>query len=912
MIRITGEMKCTLVALSIEKDLRQWIKNEILTIKNIDDLLNEKLKIQLKHKLHIKDEIIDDNELINVADYGECIDILNEHKKVLTHQSQLIYLEIKDSLISTKQIRDRAAHKSLLASDIDGIDQFIKKIKKYSGLFLTVFAEIENWKDNNSIEIDFDREELEKGEEIQNNLPENEFDGLGFIRRDKLEKRLDQTIKKNSVIVVTGDAGIGKTALLLHKCHQYKTQIGMYDEIKWFTFKTQTFSNNEVRELNKTLKYKSFIESFTDKKKEENHTQILLEYIQKNKCLLILDNLESVLDQNILNFIEGSHDIDHESKILITSREPIDSGVSIKVLKFDDQSAEFLFRKYSNYLDLEMLKKKNSTEIKKLTNSRENNPLGIKLSLEDIYNGTSIQDAFKPNKKFLNYSYKNLFLKLNDFSKEILEILFYLEGEFTLTNICTYSGIDPENIENSLADLDKKRFLIRDSKSSGTEYYSLRPIIKKFLEENNFFNDLMLKEKILNKYEKIKTTKSEYKINSEKPNRIRHDFDSFYKRKDSDDEAINELLRINKYIHGRKFRINNAYKAADDSNKDLILNEIHSDDQKIINTLNFLKKKHPNYCEIYRVEGVFYGHTGSVEKMKNSFERAIELAPTYPNPCAFYIERLRANSQFEYSIEVGIKFMKQFPENIEIKYQLLQSKFFNRDFDNLTEELATQIGLSVNEYHGIDFKFARKLVKISLEYHRRYAEYLIIQGSKNDFEEAFNQIVKLMERYTEFEKIELIDAITTNSVIKKSFGEIEGLRGYFEGSKKGEIILGIRDVFNEKNKKYTHNIKYGERDTIKNKFTDIQSSPKKTYKRGDITEGVYAGSQGLTNEKIGGFINLIDGVYVDYDGITKNRIFIHSSNGTNSIPFGAKLSFELNDHEGVNRKSLVAIKPKIL
>ena len=463
-----------------------------------------------------------------------------------------------------------------------------------------------------------------------------------------------------------------------------------------------------------------------------------------------------------------------------------------------------------------------------------------------------------------------------------------------------------------MADLDKKRFLIRDSKSSGTEYYSLRPIIKKFLEENNFFNDLMLKEKILNKYEKIKTTKSEYKINSEKPNRIRHDFDSFYKRKDSDDEAINELLRINKYIHGRKFRINNAYKAADDSNKDLILNEIHSDDQKITNTLNFLKKKHPNYCEIYRVEGVFYGHTGSVEKMKNSFERAIELAPTYPNPCAFYIERLRANSQFEYSIEVGIKFLKQFPENIEIKYQLLQSKFFNRDFDNLTEELATQIGLSVNEYHGIDFKFARKLVKISLEYHRRYAEYLIIQGSKNDFEEAFNQIVKLMERYTEFEKIELIDAITTNSVIKKSFGEIEGLRGYFEGSKKGEIILGIRDVFNEKNKKYTHNIKYGERDTIKNKFTDIQSSPKKTYKRGDITEGVYAGSQGLTNEKIGGFINLIDGVYVDYDGITKNRIFIHSSNGTNSIPFGAKLSFELNDHEGVNRKSLVAIKPKIL
>ena len=40
---------------------------------------------------------------------------------------------------------------------------------------------------------------------------------------------------------------------------------------------------------------------------------------RKNKCLLILDNLETVLDQNILNFIDATHDIDHESKILISS-----------------------------------------------------------------------------------------------------------------------------------------------------------------------------------------------------------------------------------------------------------------------------------------------------------------------------------------------------------------------------------------------------------------------------------------------------------------------------------------------------------------------------------------------------------------------------------------------------------------
>ena len=906
MNRITGETKCTIIALSIEKDLREWIKNDLLPVKNIDNLLNVKLIERLKYKLQINDEIIDDDELINGADYGECISILDEHKKTLNSQSQLIFQDIKDDLINIKQVRDRGAHKNLLATDIDEMDQFIKKIKKYSNLFLTVFKEIENWKNKDNVENYFLDEELEKGEEIQNNLPENEFDGLGFIRRDKLEKRLDQTIKKNSVIVITGDAGVGKTALLLHKCHKYKTEIGLYDEIKWFTFKTQTFSNNEVRELNKTLKYDDFIKSLT-KKKNEDHTKILLEYIQKNKCLLILDNLETVLDKNILNFIDATHDIDHESKILISSREPIDSGVSIKVSQFDDQSAEFLFRKYSQYLELDMLKKKNSTEIKKLTNSRENNPLGIKLSLEDIYNGTSIQKAFEPNKKFLNYSYNNLFLKLNSFSNEILEILYYIEEEFTLTNICTYSGIEPDNVQSSLAELDRKRFLIRDYKSSGTEYFSLRPIIKNFIEENGYFNNSKLKEKIINKYEKIKATKSEYKINSDKPDRIRHDFDSFYKRKDSDDEAINELLEVNKYILSRLTLMRNSYRAQSDDNKGLIRDEIHTNDKKIIKNLSFLKKKHPNYCEIYRVEGVFYGHIGSIEKMKESFDRAIELAPTYPNTYAYYIERLRANSQFEYSIKYGIKSLEKFPKNIEIQYQLLQSKFYNRDFDDLTHELAKKIFLKVVESHTIDLRFAKKLAKISLEYHRRYAEFLIIQGSKKDFEEAFSQMYKLMEKYTDFEKIELIDSITTHSVIRKSFGQIDNLKSYFEGSENGDIILGIRDVFNEKLKKSGLDQQYKKRDAIKSKFTNIELKQRKIFKKGDTAEGTYDGNYGP-----GGFINIHEGVFVDYDGITKSRIFIHASNGIQSIPIGAKISFVFDDHKSLRRKSLIATNQKIL
>ena len=263
-----------------------------------------------------------------------------------------------------KNVRDRCAHGNLLANDIDETYLFIEKIKSYESLFVNVFNELSNLLDSETIDSFYEDKVLEKGFEVENNLPEIEYDETGFIGRIKVKQRIDKTLNKNSIIVLTGDAGIGKTSLILDKCNEYKRNTNLFDEIKWFTFKTQKFSDNEIIELNKSLYASEYFESDKNKKDLTNN---LIKYIQSKKCLLILDNLETVLDQSFKDFLDKTHEIDHESKIIITSREPVDSGVTIKVEKFDNQEAESLFRKYSNYLTLENLKKLNSTELE-LTN----------------------------------------------------------------------------------------------------------------------------------------------------------------------------------------------------------------------------------------------------------------------------------------------------------------------------------------------------------------------------------------------------------------------------------------------------------------------------------------------------------------------------------------------------------------
>ncbi len=909
-MKISAEIKCTILAISIEKDLRNWIKSELLNTNKLSNLVDQNLFNRLKIKC---ENIDDDEELINGADFGECYNLLNQHKNLLTSDSKIIFDELNNSLLLIKKVRDRSAHKNLLASDIDEMETFINYISNYKNIFVTFFLELEKLSSGRFDEEYVLDEELEIDNEIDNNLPSTEHQETGFIRRDKLIKKIDQTIKKNSVIVLTGDAGVGKTSILLHKCNEIKIQLGEYDEIKWFTFKTQTFSNNEIKELNKSfISYKQFLNTFSEDLDENNQIKFLLDYLTKKKCLLILDNLETVLDQNIVNFIEESHEVEHNSKIIITSREPIDSGVTIKIPALDDLGAESLFRKYSQYLDLDFLQKMRRQEIINLVNRRDNNPLGIKLSLDDVFNGTRIDKAFEASKDFLNYSYNSLFLKLENNSKKILEMLFYLEQEFTLTTICTYTGLEPSLVEINLSDLDRKRFLIRDIKDSGTEYFSLRPIIKSFIQKNNLFKDLESKKKILQIDARLKTTKSTRKINVNNITQIRYDYDSFLKRKDSDDEAIDELLFINKYLIRRQRLITLSMKNPNSKDNEKTLNEINLEDQQLIKTFSFLKKKHPNFCEIYRVEGIFYGYLGSIQDMKSSFEYAIKLQPDYPNLRAYHIQILRLCSQYEDSIKVGLNAYELFPEFIEIHYQLLQSLYYLRKFDQMTKDLAKKNEIGAIDFKDIDLRFARKLAKCSLEYYRRHAEYLISRGSHDDFILAYDEMYSLAELFKKFEDLNLVDYKTTMTTIKKGFGELVKLRNYFSQDKRHQFINGLITVFNQKLDQYTSNQGSEIKQKFLEKFDTLKIGGKKIFKRGDTATGIYIGARGRITSKVGGYIKVIDGIFKDYDNSYREQIFIHSSQGIENIKPGSKISFKFDDYNGFTRKSLVATEPKII
>ena len=263
-----------------------------------------------------------------------------------------------------------------------------------------------------------------------------------------------------------------------------------FDVFWYHTFKTVKFSLGEVRQLKNDINTsdKFLLDSLRIGIFDKDPIEMLVKYLEKNKILLILDNLETVLDNNINKFLDLFAEADHESKVIITSRIPVSNSMAIKVGAFKDNEALDYFRKLINFYDLKHLHSELNTEkIKKLIKSRNNNPLHIKLSLAAVSGGKTIEDAFKENKDLLNFCYLNVFETLNENSRKILEYIYYFNRELNLSEITLIAeNVNPNEISISLRDLVSKNFLYSHFTKSETSYFNIRKEIIPFIKIINF------------------------------------------------------------------------------------------------------------------------------------------------------------------------------------------------------------------------------------------------------------------------------------------------------------------------------------------------------------------------------------------------------------------------------------------
>lgn len=372
----------------------------------------------------------------------------------------------------------------------EGLDEFIENLLEAPQELVT------------KVPIEFYEDEYT--EKIINNLPmaDYEYEG-GFVGRADDEEKIIKMLKSSMhrVITIAGAGGVGKSALTLKIVNDIiRDNIIEYDFIVWVSAKENKLSYLGIEDLEPTLKnYDELLDTILnvvgfdadsygeDNKKKECDINDLFDAC--NRVLLIIDNLETITDERIINFILDSHP---NVNFIITSRRglgQVERRYDLKELK--EKDAIRLFRIICKEKGLQELQIADESLIRSYVKKVYCYPLAIKWVLGQAALGKDIMCVIdginEQSSDISKFCFEQVFSELSLEAKSILYALC-LDNEATPKGVLKYiSNLDDISFEDCIHDLLIVSLILPEqkvNKQNGeiNSYYSLLPLTRGYVK----------------------------------------------------------------------------------------------------------------------------------------------------------------------------------------------------------------------------------------------------------------------------------------------------------------------------------------------------------------------------------------------------------------------------------------------
>lgn len=329
----------------------------------------------------------------------------------------------------------------------------------------------------------------------------NAVDVSHFCGRQSELRQLESWIadEYTKIVMLHGMGGIGKTSLAIKIARQVQSS---FDIIIWRSLQNSPL----LPELLTSIAQNFNFNAIEAQAHTRNPSLALLEYCRQHRCLIILDNIESILEtgagkrsdnagcfraeyQDYEVLIKDLGRTPHQSCILLTSREQLaifselgGNSAPIRSMPLSglkDEDAIAILQQKCNLQG-------EAAHWKSLLSNCGNNPLALKMT------ATAIEDLFSCQiQQFLSHgsiSFGNVrrlldehFQRLSTLETEILYWLGISRQALSVTEISTYLhlGIRPRRLLECLSSLTR-RSLVEQQQSS----FVLQPVILEYVTEN--------------------------------------------------------------------------------------------------------------------------------------------------------------------------------------------------------------------------------------------------------------------------------------------------------------------------------------------------------------------------------------------------------------------------------------------
>ncbi|MEG4496073.1 NB-ARC domain-containing protein [Microcoleus sp. F10-C6] len=308
-----------------------------------------------------------------------------------------------------------------------------------------------------------------------------------------LEKWIVQ--EKCTLATISGLSGIGKTALSLHLIQKIQHN---FEYVIWRSLRHSPPLETTLKNLLKFILNQPEIELPSN---IPDRLSLLMEFLRKNRCLIILDDVQTILSsgqlagnyrpdcENYSILFRQIGETTHNSCLILNSWEP---PREITALKGENSPVRTLQLKGINTAAAEIFRQKtllNPETWENLINTYRGNPLWLKIV------ATTIQEIFRGRvAEFLKYDM--LFLgeelaatlhpqinRLSELEKNLICRLSREANSVSIEQLLQDADLSPSELFNGLQSLGR-RSLVEIEEQENEMLFSVCPVVRQYVISN--------------------------------------------------------------------------------------------------------------------------------------------------------------------------------------------------------------------------------------------------------------------------------------------------------------------------------------------------------------------------------------------------------------------------------------------
>lgn len=557
------------------------------------------------------------NSILEYLDFADTHEFLLSHKRILPESLRQSLLATSNQLGLFTQTRNRVAHNRPLE-----IEDMPRTVDISQGL---TAAAPEHWQQTKRMLAQIaDDPSSVLGLRIQlpsdpvnepfHNLPTPDFDETGFLGRSTVLRTLKKYVLGSwPAISILGDGGIGKSALALKVAYDILDDPKSdFEAVVWVTAKSQQLTVHEIERISNAIE--DSLGMFSEAIRQlgatgdEDPIAGLLEYMSVFKVLLVLDNLETVSDERLRNFLR---EIPNGSKVLMTSRIGVFKENDVKLDPLNDDESRALLMSLAKGRNVKVINDLDEAGRARLVKKLKGHPLYIKWVVSGVQAGRRPSDMTADSKLLLEFCMSNIYEQLGIHARRVLESMQVLRGVRYQGELAFINDMSASEIQLALLDLMRSNFISMTQVSGANTDagYEVGEFAYEYLATRNPVSDKK-REAVLKRSLDLTDLSSRLQRGSQQRDR-RYDPRTVAIRELHNAPAARQLTRAMRETRAGKL-------------------------DRALGCCAEAKQLSPGYYEAHRVEGYVHSLRRDNVAAKLSYEQAVELAEGDSKPLALF------------------------------------------------------------------------------------------------------------------------------------------------------------------------------------------------------------------------------------------------------------------------------------